>query len=434
MEVGNSKDIWFKNCVDLVLARFCESDYAPFGITGVNVLKVMRIHNRLLQDRWEQQYERKVMKSKKRHAEYLLYGEALQCPNEFQRILEEGFPFFRGLFNQGFPRPVLLSNSIGLADVQRLQAISEKWQIFNNGRIRASGWLLVVKAFLGYSAQDLTVNFASPTTKKCTYPGADSVYKLHPTDSNQCSWLVFDSSLVVPEYLLEFKYNFKHEAASADPISQGDPKLQRSTSLKVLEEFLPRKGRGTWHCLPLDDPVRAAGKPKLLSDGIIDVHSPRHSSIVSEIFCHLSSSLILRNSNIKDLSKVTHLNLHNCNITNIETLEGLKNLEVLLLSFNKVTRMKGFAQLEVLKKLDLSYNLVKRIEVLEAVSNLVRLDLAGNEISVIEDIERLHSQIPALLHLSLKNNPIEERIGYRQMVLKAVPSLVKLDGISVAAG
>ena len=57
MEVGNSKDAWFKSCMDLVMSRFFPVDFVPFSITGMQVLRVTRIHNRFLQDRFERTIE-----------------------------------------------------------------------------------------------------------------------------------------------------------------------------------------------------------------------------------------------------------------------------------------------------------------------------------------------------------------------------------------
>ena len=60
MEVGISKDVWFKSCTDLVMSRFFPLDFLPLAITGMQVLKVTRIHNRFLQDRFERILEAQV--------------------------------------------------------------------------------------------------------------------------------------------------------------------------------------------------------------------------------------------------------------------------------------------------------------------------------------------------------------------------------------
>ncbi|EFJ32626.1 hypothetical protein SELMODRAFT_407634 [Selaginella moellendorffii] len=80
-----------------------------------NSTQVIRVHNRFLQDRWEKSFEGKVVKSRKKHVEYLLYGETLQFANEFQCIVAEGFPYLPGQSNHGCHGPVSLSNAIGLA-------------------------------------------------------------------------------------------------------------------------------------------------------------------------------------------------------------------------------------------------------------------------------------------------------------------------------
>ena len=58
------------------------------------------------------------------HVEYLLYGETLQAADELQWIIEEGFPFSVDHLPNGSHGPVLLSNSVGLADMCRLQVPS----------------------------------------------------------------------------------------------------------------------------------------------------------------------------------------------------------------------------------------------------------------------------------------------------------------------
>ncbi|KAG0570673.1 hypothetical protein KC19_6G179500 [Ceratodon purpureus] len=253
MEVGNSKDAWFKSCMDLVMSRFFPVDFVPFSITGMQVLKVTRIHNRFLQDRFERTIEGHVQKGNKKHVEYLLYGETLQAPDELQWIIEEGFPFSAMDHTPNTSTgAVILSNSIGLADLCRLEAIAEQ-SADGSYRGKATGWLLVVKTCLGASVRDIAhaytrnpraaiiingvlqtegENFAP--AKKTSYPHADSVYRTHPMDPTQRSWSVFDAATVVPEYLVEFEYSFKEsEISNLNPVAsiQKNIKLPKSIAL-----------------------------------------------------------------------------------------------------------------------------------------------------------------------------------------------------------
>lgn len=63
MEVGKSKDIWFRSCTDLVISRFFPVDFVPYSITEMHVLIVTRIHNQFLQDRFERTLESHVSES-----------------------------------------------------------------------------------------------------------------------------------------------------------------------------------------------------------------------------------------------------------------------------------------------------------------------------------------------------------------------------------
>jgi hypothetical protein len=54
LEIGAPDDRWFISCVDLVLSRFCASDYKELGIEGVKVQRVTRIYNRMLRVKFDE--------------------------------------------------------------------------------------------------------------------------------------------------------------------------------------------------------------------------------------------------------------------------------------------------------------------------------------------------------------------------------------------
>ena len=76
-EEGRLQDKWYTSCVDLVRSRFNAEQMKPFGIIGINVNRVTRIHNRFLRNRFEEKLELLVDLSDrqyKRNLEYLFYG------------------------------------------------------------------------------------------------------------------------------------------------------------------------------------------------------------------------------------------------------------------------------------------------------------------------------------------------------------------------
>lgn len=93
-EEGKPADKWYSSCVDLVRSRFNPDHMKRFGITGINVVRVTRIHNRFLRNRFEEKLEQLIdlsVSSYKRSLEYLFYGIDPVCPNEIFRAMEEGF-------------------------------------------------------------------------------------------------------------------------------------------------------------------------------------------------------------------------------------------------------------------------------------------------------------------------------------------------------
>jgi hypothetical protein len=56
-EEGKPSDKWFSSCVDLVRSRFNPETMKFFGIMGINVTRVTRIHNRFLRNRFEEKLE-----------------------------------------------------------------------------------------------------------------------------------------------------------------------------------------------------------------------------------------------------------------------------------------------------------------------------------------------------------------------------------------
>lgn len=56
-EEGKPSDKWFSSCVDLVRSRFNSEQMKFFGIQGIQVSRVTRIHNRFLRNRFEEKLE-----------------------------------------------------------------------------------------------------------------------------------------------------------------------------------------------------------------------------------------------------------------------------------------------------------------------------------------------------------------------------------------
>ena len=99
LEDGKPTDVWYSSCVDLVNSRFFQQDFASHGIVDLRVVRVTRIHNRFLRNRFEEKLESLVDTSEpgyKRSLEYLFYGDDPRLPGETLRVAEEGFRYASG--------------------------------------------------------------------------------------------------------------------------------------------------------------------------------------------------------------------------------------------------------------------------------------------------------------------------------------------------
>lgn len=51
-----TSEAWFKSCQELIVSRFCASDYVSKAINGVRVNKVIRVTNRVLLAKYEEMF------------------------------------------------------------------------------------------------------------------------------------------------------------------------------------------------------------------------------------------------------------------------------------------------------------------------------------------------------------------------------------------
>ena len=145
----------------------------------------------------------------------------------------------------------------------------------------------------------------------------------------------------------------------------------------------------------------------------------------------LSESIVINLSCQTDLTKITYLNLFNNCIRKIEALEGLINLEILILSFNQIQEIKGLSKNENLVRLEINNNFIRKIEdSLNAQTKLTRLNLAHNWIQEISQVQNLVRSCPKLKDLNLKGNPIANLRQYRVQVFGTLSQLETLDGVS----
>ncbi|KYO48342.1 leucine-rich repeat and coiled-coil domain-containing protein 1 isoform X1 [Alligator mississippiensis] len=173
--------------------------------------------------------------------------------------------------------------------------------------------------------------------------------------------------------------------------------------------------------------------------------SDRHSSLLE---LSLNSELHTINLHCNQISKIEglgclwnlqYLDLSSNQISKIEGLSALTNLRTLNLSCNLITKVEGLDKLFNLTKLNLSYNRIRDLGgflYLRGTSHKIsHIDLHSNCISNINHLLQCMVGLNYLTSLTLekngKNNPICDITGYREIILQTLPQLTVLDGRNI---
>ncbi|ESL08995.1 leucine-rich repeat protein [Trypanosoma rangeli SC58] len=131
------------------------------------------------------------------------------------------------------------------------------------------------------------------------------------------------------------------------------------------------------------------------------------------------------------LSNLKEITLHQQDIEKIEVVgDTCRELEILYLCNNYISRIEGLHHLKCLKYLNLAVNSITCIEGLEGCEALERLDLTLNFVKDMTCVRRLQANA-FLDQLHLTGNPCTKVEGYRAYVIHALPQLRDLDGEEV---
>ncbi|XP_071716906.1 protein phosphatase 1 regulatory inhibitor subunit PPP1R7 homolog [Rutidosis leptorrhynchoides] len=125
----------------------------------------------------------------------------------------------------------------------------------------------------------------------------------------------------------------------------------------------------------------------------------------------LGSNRLRVMENIHNMTKLQELWLGRNRIKSIN-LCGLKCIKKLSLQSNRLTSMKGLEECTALEELYLSHNGIAKMEGLSTLANLRVLDVSSNKLTAIEDIEKL----TCLEDLWFNNNQLASLDGIEEAV------------------
>ncbi|KAJ3059927.1 Protein tilB, partial [Podochytrium sp. JEL0797] len=129
-----------------------------------------------------------------------------------------------------------------------------------------------------------------------------------------------------------------------------------------------------------------------------------------------------------ELSTLREVTLHQFDIEKIENLDVYcRHLEILYLQNNQISKIENLNKLKELQYLNLALNNITKIENLERCESLSKLDMTVNFVSDPLDLESLKNN-EMLRELFLVGNPCTQVDGYRDFAIATLPQLKMLDG------
>ena len=230
-EEGKETDNWFKSCVNLVDARFHPAQFSKYGINNVRVTKITRIHNRFLRNRFDDKLNQIADVSTnayKKSLEYLFYGVDPAAPHEIFHNMEEGFRTPNENASLGLPPCSIVVNTLELADLGRIKSLNSRLKEADIGLDIPSGLVLVCKTYIGSNVSDPTRSLYYPDMSigeiwdedPVNFETGNAFYRTKSDDDKQRVWFLTDSTLILPEYLVEFEYTNEDPAEELDVIQQ----------------------------------------------------------------------------------------------------------------------------------------------------------------------------------------------------------------------
>ncbi|XP_062260589.1 dynein axonemal assembly factor 11 isoform X2 [Platichthys flesus] len=149
---------------------------------------------------------------------------------------------------------------------------------------------------------------------------------------------------------------------------------------------------------------------------------------------HITEEMVRRRAEHNDceIFSLEEVSLHQQDIERIEHLDRwCRDLKILYLQNNLVSRMENLSRLKKLEYLNLALNNIEVIENLEGCESLQKLDLTVNFIGCLSSAESLRHNLH-LRELFLVGNPCTEFQGYRQFLVSSLPQLKSLDGTEIS--
>ncbi|CAI9727819.1 leucine-rich repeat-containing protein 9-like isoform X4 [Octopus vulgaris] len=387
-------DSWYDCCCDMILDNFCKWDFQQLDISGIDVLSVFKVINRAVSLRFDNYLMSLIslpdegynltdqLHEFRKKQDYLFWMPSENSDSYLlEKILQDGFSFSRYAQAQNEDNAIKLYNCLYFADLQRLKNLGMRNHTESEDSFQIKyGRLLICRVFTGNPVMiedDKKFNPANYPqftsfykTKKMLLKQSGFLYSVndHPACrclQNQREWHIYNPGLIVPEYIVKFKYNFTDEIMN--------PFLQLKEPYQDVSEEVEKKFLSQW--ISLNENTYIQDMIKNLTEEVYETYNKSYTD------GNIEPSL-LSEQNVP--STITHLNLSRQNLNKLNIAKFLPSLVKLEASFNNFTSLDLFyPDLSNLKYFDLSWNCLTdftySLNVLkQSALNLDKLNVAYN--------------------------------------------------------
>eukprot|EP00466_Bigelowiella_natans_P000244 jgi/Bigna1/66183/fgenesh1_pg.1_\ len=491
---------WFKSCV-----KFMSLQYKKVPGVDLRIQDVIKVENQFVRNRFEETLQALPVFNPVRidsPKPQLHYMFLCAEPHEYnlEVVLRKGFGKVAG--GRGI---VTLTDSVNLALERKLGTKLSSG--YNKSILRKPqlGSLLVVKVYLGNNRSisqnevppnltDMCATFRDYNSISVSVDDEDAAAKQKEEEGQRDGdkddedrnknaegeqgggkpkrkvvasqyWYVFDTALIVPEYIIEYKIGEKKvtkhskeddeskevwiekfimsktndsllsffyfwEAGNFSEEPGIVPNSMISFEPPASDEALQLARTFSTLAKPYDEfRERLAKVKKIISRKDTKGASPRivssrdhereelHIS-PNQIFVDAFSRKLLITPVLPNSKKLTYA-----------LLNGYKVLKTLILSFNRlnsIEELDGIA-LPALTFMDLAYNEIKTLKGFPSAPNLKSLDVSHNLLTGLAEIDAIAKQVPDLLEVNLRGNYFCRSLLYKTKVLSCFPKLIGFD-------
>ncbi|KAF8571111.1 hypothetical protein P879_03963 [Paragonimus westermani] len=408
----------FKHCSDIFASKICCNELWPKNITGVKILRIFKIVNRLLLRNFEEDSvlnedttEEDVMRNKDcklhqlRQQDYVLFVRPDES-NELETYVD--------LIQSGKLSKCTdqcLTHCLHTADEKNLKQLRATQCGVMQWNPKQFISVLILRIWQKSTSQEIVpvledkIDLSHFENNESRTEFTTFNEREHDTCRHRIKiWTFTDHLPMLPEFIIDVQYMSKMESTS--PFYQ----ILTGNNSKFV---LPNLSEGTKTDMRILKQIPAkflksipTGLTEETLETFIETRSPGKAE---NAILMVVDKCRIRLPNLQKFTNLNEIRLNHCNLQKVPPVSGLA-VQVLNLSHNSLRNLSTLGSLPLLKELDISYNLLTDLP---------------------EELNNIQSCCSNLERLCLKHNPWKKDKRMRIFTLTVLHNLASLDEIPV---